>query len=77
MSLRDEVKAVIREIEREKREARRVPGYALDVEVKARFPGREKEVREALRSLYKEREIEAGRTLNNTWIRTKNERNGV
>lgn len=64
-----EVARVIEEIEREKREGRVVPGYAMDMEVRARFPGREAEVRSALNEMYKAGEISVGRTLNNIWIK--------
>lgn len=77
MNLMDEVYeeavlAVIEAVEAEKRMARVVPGYALDVEVRARMPGKDKEVREALRRLWKSKRIAAGRTLNHIWIKTKN-----
>lgn len=77
MSLRDEVLKEISDIEKAKEEGRRRPTYALDEEVKARFPGRGKEVMEVLRRLYKAGEIEAGKTLNNTWIRIKTKKDGV
>lgn len=78
MSLKDEVMAVIEEIEQENRKGKKVPSYAMDVEVRRRFAGREKEVREALRALYKERRIEAGRTLNHIWIKAKtNTKDGI
>lgn len=66
---------VIEEIEREKREGRVVPGYAMDVEVRARFPGREAEVRSAMNEMYKAGEIGVGRTLNNIWINRKTNKN--
>lgn len=64
-----EILDVIEEIERENRERRLWPDYALDIEVRARFSGRDGEVRAMLRRLYREGKIKAGQTLNHIWIR--------
>lgn len=69
----EEVLAVIEEIEQEKRAMRMEPSYALDVEVRQRMPGKDRETREALRRLYKRRQIAAGRTVNNIWIKTRDQ----
>lgn len=76
-NIKKAVLSVIEDIEQEKRVARVVPSYAIDVEVRARFPGRETEVRGVLNELWRDGGIEIGRTLNNIWIKTETKTNGT
>lgn len=76
-NIKKSVLSVIEDIEQEKRVARVVPSYAIDVEVRARFPGRDKEVRGVLNELWRDGGIEIGRTLNNIWIKKKTKTNGA
>lgn len=74
MSLRDEVLATITRLEREKKEARREPSYALLREVLSCHGERGgREVMEALNGLLRDGRIMAGRTLNDRWIKIKND----
>lgn len=75
--MKKKVLDVIREIEAEKRAARRMPDYAIDVEVWARFPGEVSAVRLTLRDLWRGGEIKAGRTLNHLWVRAGGEAPGT
>ena len=75
--IKKSVLSVIEDIEQEKRVARVVPCYAIDVEVRARFPGRDTEVRGVLNELWRDGEIEIGRTLNHILIKMKTKTNGT
>lgn len=75
--IKKSVLSVIEDIEQEKRVARVVPSYAIDVEVRARFPGRDTEVRGVLNELWRDGEIEIGRTLNHILIKMKTKTNGT
>jgi hypothetical protein len=62
---------IIRRIEARKTAANRVPSHATFVEV-ANAYGNADEAREELNRLYREGKIEAGRTLNDRYIRALN-----
>lgn len=69
MSNEDKVFDAIKSIISEKKEAKRVPNFALFIEVTRKVDELSKEeINIALRGLYKAKKIIAGNTINDKWI---------
>ena len=63
--MREEILKIIKEIIKEKRDAKRFPAIALDVELSQAIRA---ETLKILRSLWKDEVIDIGRTLNHNFV---------